>query len=132
MNGNQPRKTLADYVAIAICPVLLMVLIGSLVFFLIEILYGGDFEGRLRWVFSFFVFGAVLVARISMRDDIASRAGAYTAVLGGAAWIALQLYVQYPSGSFAASFGWLINLALIAIITWCAYQLTWDCTHTDG
>jgi hypothetical protein len=131
MVANQPRKTLADYVAIAISPALLMVLIGSLVFFLIEVLYGGDFEGRLRWVFSFFVFGAVLVARISMRDDIAERAGLYTAALGGATWIALQLYVQYPPGSFAAKFGWLMNLFLIGIIIWCAYKLTWDCTYID-
>ena len=59
---------------IAISPALIMALIDSLVFFLVAILYEGDFTGRLRWILFFYVFGTVLVARISMEDGISERA----------------------------------------------------------
>ena len=42
------RMTNADYVAIAVSPALIMALVGSLVFFLIEVLYVGDYHARLN------------------------------------------------------------------------------------
>ena len=60
------RMTNADYVAIAISPALIMALVGSLVFFLIEVLYVGDYEVRLNYVFALFVFATVLIARIAI------------------------------------------------------------------
>ncbi|MCC6418357.1 MAG: DUF4129 domain-containing protein [Gemmataceae bacterium] len=129
--ADRPRKTLADYVAIAISPVLIMALVGSLVFFLLEVLYVGQYHGRLQWILFFFVFGAVLIARISMTSEIAGRAGLYGLVLGGLTWVALLIYVEYPPGTRLAEVGWLINLVLIAIIWWSAHRLTWDCTLID-
>ena len=41
-------KTLADYLAIAISPVLIMTLVGSLVFFLLEVFYHGGYPGRMH------------------------------------------------------------------------------------
>ncbi len=38
------NKTLLDYVIVAISPALIMLLVGSLVFFLIEVFYQGDTE----------------------------------------------------------------------------------------
>src|SRR3954469_16809565 len=99
MPQNAPAKTLADYVAIAIGPVLIMALVGSLVFFLLEVLYVGQYGGRLQWILVFFVFGAVLIARISMTSEIPGRAGLYGIVLGGLVWVALLVYVEYPAGS---------------------------------
>jgi hypothetical protein len=131
MSQGQRQQTLADYVAIAICPLLIMALVGSLVFFLLEVLYVGEYDGRLRWILFFFVFGAVLIARISMRGDIADRAGLYGLVLGFLVWLGLLIYIEYPRDSPAASFGWAINLFLIAITWWCAHRLTWDCTLID-
>jgi hypothetical protein len=129
----EPRteKTLADYVAIAIGPVLIMALVGSLVFFLLEVLYVGQYHGRLQWILFFFVFGAVLIARISMTSGISDRAGVYGVILGGLVWLALVVYVEYPPGSGVAQFGWAINLVLIALIWWSAHRLTWDCTLID-
>src|SRR3954453_20707708 len=131
MAETDSEKTLADYVAIAIGPVLIMALVGSLVFFLLEVLYVGQYQGRLQWILFFFVLGAVLIARISMTAEIAGRAGLYGLVLGFLVWLALLLYVQYPPGTRFAEFGWAVNLFLIAVIWWSAHRLTWDCTLID-
>jgi hypothetical protein len=95
------------------------------------VLYVGKYEGRLQWILFFFVFGAVLIARISMQSEIANRAGLYGFILGGLVWLALLLYVDYHDSGPLASFGWAINALLIAIIWWCAHRLTWDCTLID-
>ena len=62
MSSDRPNQTLADYVALAISPALIMGLVGSLVFFLINVLYVGEYVGRMQWILFFFVFGAVLIA----------------------------------------------------------------------
>jgi hypothetical protein len=123
-------KTLADYVVIALSPALIMALVGSLVFFLVEVLYVGQYGGRLLWVLFFFVFGSVLVARIAIEMD-ERRASAYGLVLAAAAWLGLQRFIEYPAGSPGADFGWAIHLGLIAVIWWSANRLTWDCTMID-
>jgi hypothetical protein len=131
MAVNQPRPTLADYLVIAISPALIMVLVASLVLFLLEIFYAGQYETRLRWIMFCFVFAAVLIARISMTPGIAERASLYGLVLAAAVFIALQMLVQYPSGLRVAGFTWAINLGIMAVIWWCAHKLTWDCTFID-
>ena len=59
-------KTLADYVAIAISPVLIMTLVGSLLFFLVEVFYQGRYSGRMLWIFFWFTIAIVLIGRISI------------------------------------------------------------------
>src|SRR5437899_6245780 len=130
MAKDKPKQTLADYVTIALSPLLIMALVGSLVFFLLEILYVGQYSGRLQWTLFFFVFAMVLIARISIEQGN-EKAGLYGIVLGAVVFLALLRYVEYPDGSPGASFGWLINLGLMAVIWWCAHRLTWDCTHID-
>jgi hypothetical protein len=131
MADKRPRQTLGDYMAVAISPVLIMALVGSLVFFLLEVLYVGNYESRLKWILFFFVFGSVLIARISMRTEIAGRAGLYGLVLGGLVWVGLLLYVDYRDSGPLAPFGWAVNAFLIVLIWWCAHRLTWDCTLID-
>jgi hypothetical protein len=128
---NSERKTLADYMAIAISPVLIMALVGSLVFFLVAVLYRGEYTGRLNWILFFFVFGAVLIARISMTAGIAERAAVYGLILGGLVWLALLIYVDWKNSGALAPFGWLIDMGLVLIVWWCAHRLTWDCTLID-
>jgi hypothetical protein len=96
MSRPAGEHTLADYVVVALSPALIMALVGSLVFFLAELLYVGQYGDSLRWVLFFFVFGAVLVARVSMSAGIADRAGLYGAVLALVSWFALQRFVEYP------------------------------------
>jgi hypothetical protein len=43
MAAEKPRPTTADYVAIGLSPLLIMSLVGSLIYFLVEILYRGDY-----------------------------------------------------------------------------------------
>jgi hypothetical protein len=130
MSAKKPQQTLADYVTIALSPLLIMALVGSLVFFLLEVFYVGQYSGRLQWTFFWFVFAMVLVARIAIELG-SERATLYGLVMAGAVFFALQAYVDYSSSNSVAPFSWAINLFLIALIWWCAHQLTWDCTYID-
>ena len=58
MNSHRPSRTFADYAAVAVCPVLIMLAVGSLVFFLVEIGYAGSYVGKLRWTLFWFVLNA--------------------------------------------------------------------------
>jgi hypothetical protein len=130
-SSGRPNQTVVDYVTIALSPALIMGLVGSLVFFLLEVFYktDGEWKSRLQWILGFFVFGAVLTARISMNGDVSSRAPLYGLVLGVATLIGLHLFVEYPEAVKDVSF--LINVFLVAVVSWCSYRLTWDCTNVD-
>ena len=84
-----------------ISPMLIMLMLGSLVFFLIDVLYAGDYSGRLLYTFTFYIFGAVLVARIAIRESY-SYAGIYIIGLGGACFVAMMTFVKYPDGAMKA------------------------------
>jgi hypothetical protein len=117
--------TTADYVTIALSPALIMTLVGSLVFFLIEVLYVGEYQARLMYVFALFVFAAVLVARISIESGT-EYASLFALPLGLATFFVLLRFVEHPS-----PFSWLINVGLMCVVWWSAHKLTWDCTLID-
>src|SRR5262249_44790013 len=128
---DRPRPTLADYLTIVLSPLLIMALVGSLVFFLLEILYAGAYQSRMQWILFFFVFGMVLIARISMIPEIANRSGLYGLILGTLTWAAPHAVVQSPPDSVPRMLAPVINAGLVALVWWCAHRLTWDCTHID-
>ena len=128
MPADSDSPSAADIVFTAVSPALIMLMVGSLVFFIITVLPTGDYKERLLYTAFFFVFGAVLVARIAIQLD-AGRASAYGLGLGVVTFIAMTSYVDYP-GSLR-SFGWLLNIGLMLLIWWSASKLTWDCTHVD-
>jgi hypothetical protein len=130
MRERVPGKTLGDYVTIAFSPLLIMALVGSLVFFLLEVLYGGRYSARLQWTLFWFVFAMVLIARIAI-EQADGRAGMYGLGLGAAVFLSLQAFIEYPPDAPIASFRWAINLGLMALIWWCAHRLVWDCTYID-
>src|SRR5438552_13457192 len=105
MAKDKPRQSLADYVTIALSPLLIMALVGSLIFFLLEIAYVGQYSGRLQWTLFFFVFAMVLISRISIEEG-SGKAGIYGLALAAVVFIALQVYVEYPPGSAMKAFGW--------------------------
>ena len=114
------RKTLADYVTIAISPVLIMALVGSLVFFLQEVFYEGRYEGRVNWILGLFVMAIVLIGRISIEESN-ERAVLFAVPLAVAVGLAI--------GKFGG--GGLLHWGLIALCWWSAHKLTWDCTVID-
>src|SRR5436190_10782613 len=123
MAKSRREKTLADYVVIAISPALIMTLVGSLVFFLLELSYRGDFEIRVRWILGWFVVGAVLVARIAIQEG-----RAHANAFGGALVLVVGLAVlRFVDAINAVVVVWI----LLAVIWWCSWKLTWDCTLID-
>lgn len=129
MADDRPKLPLIDAASVVVAPLLVMLMVGSLVFFLVEVLQAGRYEGRLHWTFGFYVFGAVLVARIAITQS-RMKSVAYGLVLGGACFIALMAFVEYQKGLFQV-LGPLINVGLIALVWWAADKLTWDCTQFD-
>jgi hypothetical protein len=122
MARRKLQKTLADYLAIGVTPILIMLLVGSLVFFLQELFFQGQrFESRSRWILFWFVIGSVLTARIAVESGRA-QASAYTAGLSIAVGLAIFKFV--PDNPW-------VPLACLGIIWWCTDKLTWDCTLID-
>jgi hypothetical protein len=119
-----------DYVVIAINPALVMVLVGSLIYFLLELFYQGQYPNKLHFCLTMFIFAAVLISRISMEEGW-ERAAPFGLALGVAICLAMRKYVEYPPGSPMEAYGWLLNYSLIALAWWCAHQLTWDSTLVD-
>jgi len=114
------QKTLADYAVIALSPALIMLLVGSLVFFLLEATYSGQWEGRLRWILFWFVFASVLVARIAIVEG-KQYASIYGLVLAAATSLVIFKFVDFAFGA----------LCLLGVIWWSTNKLTWDCTLID-
>ncbi|MBL9138176.1 MAG: DUF4129 domain-containing protein [Verrucomicrobiales bacterium] len=115
-----PPKTLADYLAIAVSPVLIMVMVGSLNFFLAEVGYRGAFSGQVYWTLFWFTLASVLVSRISIEHGSAY-GSVYGLALGAATGFRLVPFLGAPWGA----------LLLLGLIWWCASKLTWDCTVID-
>src|SRR5438128_538869 len=120
------HQTMADYAVIAITPALIMTLVASLVFFLLAVLYQGEFALRLHWVMACFVFAAVLIGRISIEEGY-ERALPFGFALAMAVGIATNRFMTIQ-GTWIDNFSFLINWSLIALVWWCAHRLTWDCT----
>src|SRR5436305_10107505 len=129
--AERPRQTLTDYVTIALSPALIMALVGSLIFFLVEVAYAGTYGSEMRWMLFFFVFGIVLIARISLIGEIANRASLYASVLGVLVWFGLMKYVTYAPDSPVGAMRGLLNLSLILLAWWCVNRLVSDCTQID-
>ncbi len=123
------KKTLFDYLVIAISPALITMMVGSLVLFLIQVFYQGNFQGRLQYIFALFVMAAVLIARISIESG-RERAVLFAIPLGIVTLLAINKFVQFQGGMLQ-SLTFFINLGLIAIVWWSSDKLTWDCTLID-
>src|ERR1700761_2581139 len=113
MTPVKPTKTLADYLVIAVSPVLIMVMVHSLCFFLVDIFYRGEAIGGVRWVLFWFVLAVVLIARIGIEQD-AGHALVYGVFLAMVTWI--YLATIQPNVIFGA--------ILLAIVWFTAHQLT--------
>lgn len=120
MAKSQPEMTWADYLAVGVAPVFIMALVGSLCFFLLDLGYAGEYAGRLRWILFWFVFGSVMLARVSITQGVA-HAGMLGLALGLATVVAVASFVNQS----------LIGCLLVGVVWWCAHKLTWNCTFID-
>jgi hypothetical protein len=114
---QKPHPSAADFLAAAISPALIMMLVGSLVFFLLELMYGGPYADRLRWTMFWFVFAMVLISRISVEEGF-GKASIYGVALAWATAMWIFRFVDFVFGVFA----------FLAFIWWCASKLVWDVT----
>src|SRR3954468_3082658 len=96
MASERESSSVADYLVAAPSPVLVMLMVGSLVFFLVEVLYAGKYSDRLLWTLFFFVVGTVLIGRIMILHG-ANRALLYAAGMAAVTFLALQAFVDYPN-----------------------------------
>ncbi|HYE31282.1 MAG TPA: DUF4129 domain-containing protein [Methylomirabilota bacterium] len=113
-------KTAADFFAIAACPALIIGLVWTLVFFLLDVFYGGGWKGALQWTLFWFVLAMTLVSRIAVQRAPAI-AMLYGATLAGATSLVLLQYVGGRPSAFI----------FLAIIWWATHKLTLDCTLID-
>jgi len=131
-NSVTPAKAsppLVLVVTLIVNPILIMLMVSSLVFFLVEVLYQGQYSGRLNWSLGFFCIGAVLIARITIEQGRAL-AGIYAVALGAACLLAMMAFVSYPAG-WLKVLAPVLNLGLMGLVWFAADRLTWDCTHMD-
>lgn len=112
-----PRRlpqTLADYVVVAIAPTLIALMVGAMLFFLVELLYPADWHARLRWIFGWYVIAIVGIARISLEQG-----WAYASIFAAGLSAAVALVV--PPASWP----------LLVVVWWATHQLTRDTTLID-
>lgn len=115
------NEQLSHLIIVAISPILIMLLVGSLGYFLIEAFYHGMYPGRLRYSVSLFVLAAVLVTRIAIEQG-AAYAQLFAIPLAIVTFIVVSTFVDA---------GLLFNILIIAALWWSAHKLTWDCTVLD-
>lgn len=127
--SRRTPETLVDWLVVGIAPFLIMLLVGSLVFYLVEVFYLGNYPLRLLWVLGLFVMAIVCIARISMEEG-AAYASMYAVPLAGAVGLALTVFVEVKGP--LAVLGPLLNWILMGIVWWSAHKLTWDCTLIEG
>src|SRR5271155_5279551 len=120
MARNRSRGTLVDYLVAAIEPALIMIMVGSLMFFLLDLWYAGEFLERLRWILFWFVLGIVLITRVSMRIGSAL-AKAYALALGGSVALVASTLAGFQP----------VLLVILGIVWWVTHKLTFDCTLLD-
>jgi hypothetical protein len=116
----KPFRTITDHVVSSLSPVLIMLLVGSLVFFLIQVFCHGNAVMSLRWVMFWFVLGIVLLTRIGIEEG-PSRAFAFGLMLA----VATAAFMMQKTPAF------LLGFVLLGIVWWCAHKLTWNCTYVD-
>jgi hypothetical protein len=120
MARKRLRGTLVDYLVAAIEPFLIMAMVGSLMFFLLDLWYHGPFLERLQWIVFWFVFGIVLITRVSMMIGTSLAMG-YGVALGGAVTlVACRLTGFQP-----------LLFVILGIVWWITHKLTFDCTLLD-
>lgn len=127
------RKTTIDYMVIAISPILVTCMVGSLALFLSAVFHPSPFESRINLVIIFYSVATVGIARISIEEG-KDKAVLYAIPLALVTFIAFSIFSPADGPLFyLAPF---VRIGIIAITWWSAHKLTWDSTvifdHDDS
>lgn len=120
MARKSSRGTLVDYLVGAIEPALIIVMVGSMMFYLLDVWYQGPFLDRLRWILFWFVLGIVMITRVGMQIG-GELAKGYGVALGGAVALVATVFAGFQP----------FLLAVMGLVWWATHKLTYDCTLTD-
>ncbi len=130
VGSNKPnlRPTSVDLLLAALSPALIIGMIACLVFFLLTLIYEGDFTIRLMYILGLYTFASVLIARIAIEQNRALAMG-YMLAMGAAAMLVTMRFIQFPSG--LQIFAFPIVLGFLILIAVLADRITFDCTVID-
>jgi hypothetical protein len=117
---RKPQKTIVDYLAVLISPLLIMGLVGSVVFFILEAGYEGRFKPKLKEAMFWFVVASVLIGRIAIERGT-GLAGFYALGLATAIGLWTNKFLGFVP----------LIWFLLAFVWWCTHMLTKDCTLID-
>jgi len=120
-----PRYTAFDYTLIALNPALVVLMVSAVLCFLVEVFYPPDMQGRMSFIAFCFSLGTVCVTRISIELGSKHALG-YGLALAVVTLLAANKFIEFSG--FWASFGFLLNVLLIAAAWYASYKLTWDST----
>ncbi|NBO66999.1 MAG: hypothetical protein EBU88_19505, partial [Acidobacteria bacterium] len=129
MVDRKLRPNSFDYALAALAPVLIILMIGSLVYFLITTLYRGDFHTRLMWILGLFTMASVLVTRIAIEQSRAQSL-TYLGLLSAATLLVAPRF--FVLEGLLAPLSIPILIGFLALIVFLADRITMDCTSVDG
>jgi hypothetical protein len=122
------RPESLDYFLAGLSPIFVIGMIGSLVYFLVCVLYRGSFPIRLMWILGLYTVASVLIARIAIEKSRSYSLG-YMAALGAAMLVATPAYMSTGDGSLVG--GMLLVAPLLVLIAVLADRITFDCTSMN-
>lgn len=122
------RPETFDYFLAGLSPIFVIGMIGSLVYFLVCVLYRGSFPVRLMWILGLYTVASVLIARIAIEKSRSYSLG-YMAALGAAMLVATPAYLNTSDGSLVG--GMLLVAPLLVLIAVLADRITFDCTSMN-
>jgi hypothetical protein len=128
MTDRKLRPTSFDYALAALSPVLIILMIGSLVYFLLTTLYQGDFQARLMWILGLFTMASVLITRIAIEQS-RTQSFTYLGLLSAATLLVAPRF--FVLEGFLSPLSIPILIGFLALIVFLADRITMDCTSVD-
>jgi hypothetical protein len=123
------QSVIADLIAAAVAPGLVMGMIFCLISFLILVFYRDGYQIRVNYLFALYIFASVLIARIAIESGRAY-AMTYTVILGLAMMLVINRFAVFQGP--LAIFSPLINLGLLGLVGYLADRIVFDCTLVEA